>query len=194
MDLEHMQNTPRRNDMNNDGIKVVANRSIRYPEVRLLGETRELIGVMSTLKALDIAYNKHMDLIELTASAKPPVCFLGSISKYLYEQKQKLKEQQKIAKANARATEMKEIQLRPVTGEADFKRKIGDADEFLKEGHRVKITIQFKGREQAHMNDNITRMVSEIGEVIVNGQLEGNPNYNGNRASLMYIPKKVKQV
>lgn len=189
-----MQNTPRRNDMNNDGIKVVANRSIRYPEVRLLGENRELIGVMSTLKALDIAYNKHMDLIELTASAKPPVCFLGSISKYLYEQKQKLKEQQKIAKANARATEMKEIQLRPVTGEADFKRKIDDADDFLKDGHRVKITIQFKGREQAHMTDNINRMVGEIGALIVNGQLEGNPSYSGNRASLMYIPKKVKQV
>lgn len=187
-----MQHTSQRVNMNNDGIKVVANRSIRYPEVRLLGENRELIGVMSTLRALDIAYNKHLDLIELTASAKPPVCFLGTISKYIYEQKQKQKEQQKIAKANARATEMKEIQLRPVTGEADFKRKIADADEFLKEGHRVKITIQFKGREQAHMNDNITRMVADINAIILNGQLEGTPNYNGNRVNLMYIPKKTK--
>ena len=176
--------------MNNDGINVVANRSVRHQEVRLLGANRELIGLMSSKKAYELAQSKGLDLIELTATAKPPVCFLGDLNKYIYEQKQKMKEQKKQAKANAKASELKEIQLRPVTGEADFKRKIGDADRFLEEGHRVKISIQFKGREQAHMQDNIERMLVEINAILLNGTMDGTPSYNGNRVNLMYIPKK----
>ena len=103
---------------------------------------------------------------------------------------EKLKEQKKVAKANAKASELKEIQLRPVTGEADFKRKVSDADEFLAEGHRVKVSVQFKGREQAHMQENIAKITSDINALIVSGMLEGTPSYNGNRINLMYIPKK----
>ena len=95
-----------------------------------------------------------------------------------------------LAPANAKASELKEIQLRPVTGEADFKRKVSDADEFLAEGHRVKVSVQFKGREQAHMQENIAKITSDINALIVSGTLEGTPSYNGNRINLMYIPKK----
>jgi translation initiation factor IF-3 len=176
--------------MNSEGINVVANRYVRHQEIRLLGANRELIGIMSSKKAFDLAQSKGLDLIELTATAKPPVCFLGDLNKYIYEQKQKMKEQKKLAKANAKASELKEIQLRPVTGEADFKRKIGEGDKFLHEGHRVKIVVQFKGREQAHMQENIAKMLVEINTLIVHGHLEGTPSYNGNRVTLMFIPTK----
>ena len=176
--------------MNNDGINVVANRSVRHQELRLLDSNKGLIGIMSSKKAFELAQSKGLDLIELTATAKPPVCFLGDLNKYIYDQKQKLKEQKKLAKANAKASELKEIQLRPVTGEADFKRKVSDADEFLADGHRVKISVQFKGREQAHMQENIARISNDINALIVHGALEGTPSYNGNRINLMYIPKK----
>lgn len=176
--------------MNNEGINVVANRSVRHLELRLLGANRELIGIMSSKKAFDLAQSKGLDLIELTATAKPPVCFLGDLNKYIYEQKQKMKEQKKLAKANAKASELKEIQLRPVTGEADFKRKVDEGDKFLSEGHRVKIVVQFKGREQAHMQENIAKMLVEISALVTHGHLEGTPSYNGNRVALMYMPTK----
>ena len=190
-----MQSANNRNNYgrnNDDGINVVANRSIHHPEVRLLGANRELIGVMSGVKALDLAKQKGLDLIEITATAKPPVCILGDLSKHVYELKQKLKEQQKLSKANARASEMKEIQLRPVTGDADLKRLVGQGDTFLEAGHKLKISIAFKGREQSHMTEGIARLVPEIVTLLTHGQMEGNPNYAGNRVILMFIPKKVK--
>ena len=188
-----MQNANIRNSYtrnNNDGINVVANRSIHHPEVRLLGSNRELIGVMSGVKALDLAKQKGLDLIEITATAKPPVCMLGDLNKYIYEQKQKLKEQQKQSKANAKASELKEIQLRPVTGDADFKRLVGHGDAFLEDGHKLKISITFKGREQSHMAEGIARIVPEIITLLTHGQMEGSPSYSGNRVLLMFIPKK----
>lgn len=189
-----MQSANNRNNYNrnNDDINVVANRSIHHPEVRLLDSNRELIGVMSGVKALDLAKQKGLDLIEVTATAKPPVCMLSDLNKYIYEQKQKAKEQVKQSKANARASELKEIQLRPVTGDADFKRLVGHGDSFLEAGHKLKISIAFKGREQSHMTEGIARIVPAIIAHIEHGQMEGNPNYAGNRVILMFIPKKVK--
>jgi translation initiation factor IF-3 len=176
--------------MNNDGINVVANRSVRHQELRLLGANRELIGIMSSKKAFDLAQSKGLDLIELASNAKPPVCFLGDLNKYIYEQKQKLKEQKKLAKANAKASELKEIHLRPVTGEADFKRLITQGNQFLAEGHKIKITITFKGREQSHITDCLDRMVPEIIALIDNGQMDGTPSHAGNRINIIFIPKK----
>jgi translation initiation factor IF-3 len=124
---------------------LVCNEQIRYPEVRLLDAEGNSLGVVNAKAALKMARDQGLDLVEITAEAKPPVVKIVDIGKHVYSLKRARKEQEKKARENA--TVVKEIQLRPVTDTHDLEIKINHAKEFLADEVKVRIVIKFKGRE-----------------------------------------------
>ncbi|MBP6358085.1 MAG: translation initiation factor IF-3, partial [Sediminibacterium sp.] len=117
------------------------NDRIRVPQVRLVGDNVE-VGVYSTQEALKIAQEQELDLVEISPTADPPVCKVIDYKKFLYEKKRKEKEM----KANSKQSEIKEIRFTPSTDDHDFNFKAKHAENFLKDGNKVKAYVQFKGR------------------------------------------------
>ncbi len=117
------------------------NERIRVPQVRLVGDN-VTVGVYSTMEALKIAQEQELDLVEISPTADPPVCKVIDYKKFLYEKKKKDKEM----KAKAKQSEVKEIRFTPNTDDHDFNFKAKHAEEFLKEGNKVKAYVQFRGR------------------------------------------------
>jgi translation initiation factor IF-3 len=124
---------------------LICNEQIRYSEVRLLDSEGNSLGVVNAKVALKMAKDQGLDLVEITAEAKPPVVKIVEIGKHVYNLKRAKKEQEKKARENA--TVVKEIQLRPVTEKHDLDIKINHAKEFLADEVKVRIVIKFKGRE-----------------------------------------------
>ncbi|BCO09534.1 translation initiation factor IF-3 [Desulfolithobacter dissulfuricans] len=124
-------------------IKIKVNEQITYPEVRLIDADGEQLGIVSTKEALDRAYDQDLDLVEVSASAKPPVCRIMNYDKFRYEQKKKQQE----AKKKQTVIETKEIKFRPKTEEHDLNFKIKKIKKFLAAKNKVKITMRFRGRE-----------------------------------------------
>ncbi len=119
------------------------NEQIRVPEVRVIGEEGEMIGVMSPREALELARAKQMDLIEIVPKAKPPVCKIIEFGKWKYEQQKR----EKLAKKSSHQQLLKEVRFHPHTDTHDFEFKVRHARNFIEEGHKVKAYVQFKGRE-----------------------------------------------
>ncbi|MCI5165010.1 MAG: translation initiation factor IF-3 [Candidatus Electrothrix sp. GM3_4] len=124
-------------------IKSKINELIRYPEVRLIGAEGEQIGVVATAKARQLADDVGLDLVEVSDKAKPPVCRIMNYDKYRYE----LKKKQQEAKKKQTVIETKEIKFRPKTEEHDLNFKIKKIKRFLEKKNKVKVTMQFRGRE-----------------------------------------------
>jgi translation initiation factor IF-3 len=124
-------------------VKVRTNEAIRYPEVRLLGPEGEQIGVVPSSKARQLAIEQGMDLVEISEKASPPVCRIMNFDKYRYE----LKKKQQEAKKKQSVIETKEIKFRPKTEEHDLDFKVRNILSFLEKKNKVKITMQFRGRE-----------------------------------------------
>lgn len=124
------------------------NDMIRVPEVRVIAEDGAQLGVLATREALSIAEQRGLDLVEVSAEAKPPVCRLMDYGKFKY------KEQKKEAEARKRRTEveLKELRIRYRTDSGDLETKLRQAREFLEEGNKVKFSMRFKGREIAYVN------------------------------------------
>lgn len=122
---------------------VTANHQIRVPEVRVLSEHGEMIGVMSTQAALNQAQEAGKDLVMLNEQAKPPVAKIIDISKYKYQIQQKEAESRKKAKSQ----DTKEVRFTPFMGEGDFEARLNKVINFLKDGDKVRLSLQFKGRE-----------------------------------------------
>lgn len=161
---------------------------IKVPEVRLVGENVEP-GVYSTPEAMNIARSQQLDLVEISPGANPPVCRIIDYNKFLYEEKKKKKEM----KAKAKTSEVKEIRFTPNTDEHDFEFKCKHAENFLKEGNKVKAHVQFKGR---------AIMFKERGELLLLkfadrlkdvGALESMPKMEGKRMLVMFAPKTQKK-
>ncbi|WP_417910478.1 translation initiation factor IF-3 [Candidatus Electronema sp. PJ] len=127
-------------------LKVRINEDIRYPEVRLLGDDGEQIGIVSSSRARQIAEEQGMDLVEISDKAKPPVCRVMNFDKYRYE----LKKKQQEAKKKQTVIETKEIKFRPKTEEHDLDFKIKNILKFVEKKNKVKVTMQFRGREIVH--------------------------------------------
>jgi len=140
------------------------NGSIRAPELRVVGNNNENLGVLSTAEALKRAQELNLDLIEISPKAKPPVAKIADYGKFQYEQAKKAKE----AKAKAHVTETKAIQIEVVTAENDLTRKARQAASWLKEGHRVKIELFLKGRykymEQGFLKERLERFTLLVPE------------------------------
>jgi len=122
------------------------NEEIRAREVRLVGEDGEQLGIMSFRDAYRIALEKDLDLVEIAPTAKPPVCKLMDYGKYKYEQAKREKE----ARKKSKTIDLKEVKLRPNIEDHDFETKARNAQRFLRDGDKVKVTIMFRGREITH--------------------------------------------
>lgn len=173
----------RQEDPIRDGI--VSNEKIRHPEVRVIDENGEQLGIMPTRQALWTARDRELDLIEVTSDAKPPVVRIVDLSKWVYNLKKAKKEQEKKARENA--TVIKEIQLRPVTDRHDIEVKQGHAKEFLADSAKVKIVIKFKGRELAFSQKGF-----EVMEKFIDGlgpcKIEKAPEMNGRMLMAIVAP------
>lgn len=119
---------------------------IRIPEVRVIDAEGEQIGVMQTREALELAYSRGLDLVEIAPTARPPVCKLLDFGRYKYE----LQKKNKVQRKKQQTVSLKEIQYRPKIEEHDYQFKTRHVIDFLKEGHKVKVMVQFRGREMAH--------------------------------------------
>jgi translation initiation factor IF-3 len=151
------------------------NERIRVPQVRLIDENGEQVGVVPTQQALQMARDKGLDLMEVAANASPPVCKICDYGKFKYEKKKK----EAVARKNQVVVKVKEVQLRPNTDTHDLEYKIKNAHDFLLEGDKVKFTILFRGREIAHtepgfkMCKEVTERLAEVGIIEMAPKLEG---------------------
>ena len=161
------------------------NEDIKAPEVRLISETGEQLGLMSAEEALRIAVEKEMDLVMIAPGSKPPVCKIMDYGKYRFEQAKREKE----AKKNQRVIEIKEIRMSPSIGDNDFNTKLRAGQKFLSEGNRLKVTIRFRGREMAHTNigEQLLKAFAEKCADLAN--MDKNPKLEGRNMSMFLSPK-----
>lgn len=161
------------------------NRDINVPEVRIVGEEIEQ-GVYSIQRALELAKELEVDLVEISPNSSPPVCRLVDYNKFLYDKKKKEKE----IKAKQKKTEVKEIRFTPNTDEHDLDFKLKHAIKFLQEGSKVKIYVQFKGRA-IQFKDRGELVLLQFAESLKEyGGLEAMPNLEGKKMIAYIAPKK----
>ena len=157
------------------------NERIRAREIRLIDENGEMVGVMPPMRALDIARDKNLDLVEIAPNANPPVCKLMDYGKYKYEQAKKENE----ARKNQKTITLKEIRLRPRTDDHDIDVKTKQIQKFLAEGDRVRVSVQFRGAEMRHP-DIGRKLLDEIAEVLKgSATIERNPIMEGRMMSMI---------
>jgi translation initiation factor IF-3 len=152
--------------------------------VRLVGENVE-VGVFALGDALRIAYEQEMDLVEISPNADPPVCRVVDYKKFLYEQKKKKKEQ----KANQAKSEVKEIRYGPNTDEHDFEFKLKHAENFLKEGHKVRAFVFFKGRSIVYKERGEVLLLQLAQRLTDIAKVEQLPKLEGKKMFLILNPK-----
>ncbi len=163
---------------------------IRVPEVRVIDAEGEQLGVMSTDRAIALAMQDGLDLVEVSPTARPPVCRIMDFGKYKYEQSKKQKE----SKKKQHTVVIKEIKLRPKTEEHDYQFKMRHAHDFLEKGNKVKVTLMFRGRELDHreLGDKmLARLQVDLADV---GTVERPASMEG-RLMVMYmapLPAKTK--
>src|SRR5437868_11048905 len=163
------------------------NERIRVPEVRLIDETGQQVGIMRTQEALRRAQDKDLDLVEVAAEAKPPVVRILDYSKYKYEQAQKAKS----ARKHQQQINVREIKFRPKIAEHDYATKKGHVERFLKHKDKVKITIMFRGREVTHPERGVAildRLAEELHELAI---VEQRPNLDGRNMTMLLGPSKA---
>ena len=161
------------------------NEQIRDKEIRLIGESGEQLGIMSSREALKLAEEAGLDLVKIAPTAKPPVCKIVDYGKYRYE----LARKEKDAKRKQKVIEVKEIRMSPNIDTNDLNTKVGAARKFLEKGNRVKVTLRLRGREMAHMStskhilDDFAQMLSDIAVVEKMPKVEG-------RSMIMFLTVK----
>ncbi|HSC20318.1 MAG TPA: translation initiation factor IF-3 [Solirubrobacterales bacterium] len=162
------------------------NERIRVPQVRLIGADGEQLGIVDTNDALKRAQDAELDLVEVAPNSKPPVTKLLDYSKYKYEQEQK----QKAARKHQQQVNVREIKLRPKIATHDYETKKGHVERFLKHRDKVKVTIMFRGREQAHPErgrDLLNKLFEDLDGLAV---IESAPLQEGRNMSMLLGPSK----
>lgn len=158
---------------------------IRISPIRLVDENGEQLGLVETDKALQLAKERELDLVEIAPMAKPPVCKIIDWGKFQYQQSKK----EQLAKAKQKKVEMKGIRIRPATGENDLQNKANQARKFLEKGNKVKVEVVLRGREKAFMNqakENLHQFVDKIG-IPVKIEQEVKRQFNG--LNMIIAPK-----
>jgi translation initiation factor IF-3 len=156
------------------------------PKVRLVDSDGSQVGIKTRDEALEYAFSKNLDLVEVAANADPPVCRIMDYGKYKYEQEQKAK----TARKHQVSINVKEIKLRPKIGVHDYETKKGHVVRFLKQRAKVKVTIMFRGREQSHPErgrDLLMRLAEDVKEI---GQIESPPLQDGRNMVMVLGPNK----
>ena len=162
------------------------NERIRVPEVRLIDEKGEQVGVVPTQQALERAQDQDLDLVEVAAGSKPPVVRILDYSKYKYEQEQKAK----AARKHQQQVNVREIKLRPKIADHDYETKKGHVERFLKGQDKVKVTIMFRGREQSHPERGrmlLDRLLEDVSELAV---VEQDPQQEGRNMHMILAPSR----
>ena len=165
------------------------NEEIRDKEVRLISDSGEQLGIMSAQEALQLAEERGLDLVKISPNAVPPVCKLMDYGKFRFEQTKREKE----ARKNQRVVEIKEVRMSPSIDVNDFNVKMRNAQKFLSEGNRVKVTVRFRGREMAHTDigqDLLVKFAEGCNETAV---LDKEPKLEGRHMSIFLSPKPAKE-
>ena len=164
---------------------LMINEQIRDKEVRVISETGEQLGVMTSKEAMKLAEEAGVDLIKIAPTANPPVCKIMDFGKYRYEQARREKE----AKKKQKTIEVKEVRLSPNIDTNDLNTKVNMARKFLSKGDKVKVTLRFRGRELAHVNtskailDEFAELLSDVAVVEKPAKFEG-------RSMIMFLAEK----
>ena len=164
------------------------NHMIRVPQVRLVGENVE-VGVYDTQVAQRMAQDQGLDLVEISPQADPPVCKIIDYNKFLYEKKKREKEM----KAKSKVSEVKEIRFTPNTDDHDFDFKSKHAQNFLKDGNKVKAYVQFKGRAIMFKERGELLLLKFAERLVDFGTLESMPKLEGKRMFAIFAPKSQKK-
>ncbi|HKJ04851.1 MAG TPA: translation initiation factor IF-3 [Geopsychrobacteraceae bacterium] len=162
------------------------NEDIRAREVRVIDDEGGQLGVLSIAAALAAAAEQGLDLVEVSPGAEPPVCRIMDFGKFKYQQAKRASE----AKKKQVRVELKEVKMRPKTDEHDFLFKIKHARRFLEEGNKVKLTIMFRGRENAHPERGMMQLEKAVEALKDLGQVESRPNKMGRFMSMVIGPIK----
>ena len=161
-----------------------ANHRINSQEVQVIASTGENLGIMNTSKAIAVAKEEGLDLIEIAPNAKPPVCKIIDMGKYKYDAQKKANK----AKKKQKIVLLKEIKLRPVTEAHDYNFKLKNAQKFLSKGDKVKFTIRFKGRELQHSNLGHDLMSKIKEDIKLVGKIEMDPKFDGKQMIMVIQP------
>ncbi len=156
------------------------------PEVRLIGEEGEQIGVVTIRAALQMAEEAGVDLVEIAPLAKPPVCRVMDYGKFKYHEAKKQHE----AKLKQKQVQVKEIKLRPGTDENDYQIKLRNMTRFLEDEDKVKVTLRFRGREMAHQEIGMRQLERIKADLLELAQVEQMPKMEGRQMVMMLAPKK----
>ena len=162
------------------------NGQIRDKEVRVIGENGEQIGIMSPREAMKIAQEAELDLVKIAPKAQPPVCKIIDYGKYKYELARKEKE----ARKKQKTVEIKEVRLSPNIDTNDLNTKVNNAKKFISKGNKVKVTLRFRGREMAHVQqsrhilDDFAKMLEDMAVV------EKAPKLGGRNMSMVLTEKR----
>nr|WP_106262613.1 translation initiation factor IF-3 [Donghicola tyrosinivorans] len=160
------------------------NGAIRAPEIRLIGADGENVGVVHPAKAMDMAVEAGLDLVEISPNAKPPVCKIMDFGKFKYEQQKRESE----ARKKQKVIEVKEVKFRPNTDTHDYDVKMRNVLKFLEKGDKVKVTLRFRGREMAHQNlgrELLERVAIDVKEI---GKVENMPKMEGRQMIMVIGP------
>ena len=164
------------------------NEDIRDSEIRLIGSTGEQLGIMSAAQAQRIADEQGLDLVKISPQATPPVCKLMDYGKFRFEQGKREKE----AKKNQHVVEIKEIRMSPGIDVGDFNTKLKNAQKFLADGNRVKVSVRFRGREMAHTNLGEKLLLDFAASCAEIASMEKSPKLEGRFMAIFLTPKNNK--
>ena len=149
----------------------------------MIDEDGTQLGIIETANALERAIESGLDLVEVAPSERPPVCRIMDYGKYKYEKKKKANQ------SSSHATKTKEVRLRPKTGDHDIQFKVKQAQKFLKHRDKVQISVIFRGREMAHIEEGRRVMEGVIEDLVEFGKVEQTPQQNGRRMTCLIVPK-----
>lgn len=164
------------------------NEEIRDKELRVIGADGAQLGIMSAAQALALAEEQEMDLVKISPNAVPPVCKIMDYSKFCFDQKKREKENKK----NQKVVEIKEIRMSPSIDTNDLNTKVRNAQKFLKDGNRVKVSVRFRGREMAHTNLGEKLLMDFAQACSELANMEKNPKLEGRFMAMFLAPKNSK--
>jgi len=165
------------------------NNEITTPEIRLIGEQGEQIGIVSIQQALSLAEEAGVDLVEIAPTAQPPVCRIMDFGKFKYYEAKKAHE----ARLKQKQIQVKEVKFRPGTDEGDYQIKLRNLVRFLEDGDKTKITLRFRGREMAHQEFGIRLLERVKADLVEYGTVEQFPKMEGRQLIMVIAPiKKLK--
>lgn len=162
------------------------NEAIKARELRVIDDEGGQLGILDTREALRLAKEQGLDLVEVSPQAEPPVCRIMDYGKYKYQLAKRASE----AKKKQVKVEIKEVKMRPKTDDHDFQFKIKHARRFLEEGNKVKMTIMFRGRENAHPDQGLKQLEKAVEALKDLGQVESRPSKMGRFMTMMIGPIK----